>query len=124
MLISDRLDDSPDIFADSPTTATTTSAFFAVSTASSIISAGGRLSFICLMPKKYDRALKSESSVMFDPLAYNTFTLLPTTFFIPSITLTDLAGSPATTQVPSISEWLSANGPINATVPDFFSGKV
>src|ERR1700722_14976963 len=124
MLISDLLEDSPDMLADSPTTATMTSAFFAVSTASLIISCGGGLSFSCFIPKNHDRAFNRESSVKFEPLAYNTFTSLPTIFLIPSLTLTDFPGSPATTQVPSISEWLSARGPINAMVPDFLRGRV
>ena len=104
MLISERLEDSPVIFADSPTTATTTSAFLAVLTASSIISCAGRLSRTCFIPKNQARSFNNESSVKFDPLAYNIFTPAPAAFFIPSITLTDFSGSPATTQVPNISE--------------------
>ena len=103
ILISERLADSPDMFADSPAATTTTSAFFAVSTASSICSCADRLSLICFIPKNQARESSSESSVKLEPCAYNIFAS-GATFLIPCITLTDLEGSPATTQVPSISE--------------------
>ncbi len=62
------------------------------------------------------------SASRFEPLAYGIFALLPTTDLIPSNKEVAFEKLPATLHVPGIFSLLSAKGPINAMVPDFFIG--
>ncbi|MNE83696.1 hypothetical protein D3C80_1805340 [compost metagenome] len=79
----DKLEDSPDIFADSPNTATTTSDFCAAATASSSISCGERLSISISFIKAFTFFANIGSSEILAPLAWMIFTLLPPTFCKP-----------------------------------------
>ena len=57
------------------------------------------------------------------PFAKMKFTSLPTVSLRPLNNEIELACFAATLQVPGIFTELSANGPITATVPDFFRGR-
>ena len=122
IVISERQEHSPDISADSPRAATTTSALRAVATASAIISLSLRESLTRVLPNSVEFLSSRSSLVRLEPFAYRILTLPPATFFIPSSRLEYLSSVAAPHHVPGIFLAASASGPMRAIVPFLSSG--